>query len=134
MALAKLAHYHETRIGWQRCRETTCTAPAWDRWVCTKRIKVRNQPRYETCDEAYFYKRSTPGVVGGPAERLLDRRFARGFQYRCKHDGVGVLRHESAPDPNQPIQDQSLLDQIEHLMVVAKEARKKRVRKKASPA
>lgn len=133
-ALAKVTHYHETFTGWRACRDSSCGSGVWDRWLCTKRTKVRNQPRYEVCGEAYFYKRKRQGVVGGPTDRQLDRRYAYGYQYRCKHDGLGLLRHESAPDPDQPVQDPALFDQIEHLKVVAKEARKKRGRKKGSTA
>lgn len=132
MALSRIAHYHEHWDYWERCRETTCDQKAWDRWLCTKRIKVRNQPRYEVCPEVYYFPRKTKNSVGGPSLRGLDRRYGYGG-YRCKHDG-GMLRHESAPDPDQPIQNDELFEQIERLKLVAKEARKKnRGRKKQQP-
>lgn len=134
MALG-LAHYHERWDTWQRCRETTCTDRAWDRWLCTKRIKVRNEDRYTVCGQVYFYLRVTQGKVGGPPSRQIDRRYGYGHHYRCKHEAVALLRHESAPDPEQPLQDALLFEQIERLKLVAKEARKKRGRKtKARPA
>lgn len=133
MGLGGVAHYHESWKGWTRCRETTCGGRKWDRWVCTKRIKVRNEPRYNSCGEAYFYPRLTAAVVGGPLRRTLDRRYGFGHQYRCKHDAGALLRHETAPDPEQPAQDSLLYEQIEHLKAVAKEARKKRGRKKSIP-
>lgn len=137
MPLNLIAHYHDEGYAltdkWVRCRETTCARPKWDRWLCTKRTKVRNLPRYETCGVEYFYPRRKEDVAGGPALRYLDRRYGRGVPYRCKtHEGVVVQRHESAPDPDQPIQDPELAEQIARLQLVAKEARKKRGRKKAS--
>lgn len=134
MPLSSIAHYHEHWDYWRRCRESECAEKAWDKWLCTKRIKVRNEPRYNVCGEAYYYVRTRKNVVGGPHKRMLDRRYGFGLQYRCKHDGVGCLRHESAPDPDQPIQDPLLKEQIETLQKVAKEARKKRGRKTTSPA
>lgn len=134
MALTRVAHYHDHGYAlmerWVRCRESKCTDPTdmWDKWVCTKRIKVRNEDRYNKCGEVYWFRRLDPKVVGGPRTRALDRRYAFGYHYRCKHP-VGIVRHESAPDPDQPVQDPQLLEQIEHLKVVAKEARKKRGRK-----
>lgn len=137
MGLASIAHYHEV-FGrgeeWRRCRSTDCDGQRWDKWVCTKRVKVRNEPRYESCGAAYYFRRTKPNVVGGPRTRSLDRRYAFGYSWRCKHPGDGVLRHETAPDPEQPTQDELLFDQIEKLKIVAKEARKKRGRKKASSA
>lgn len=139
MPLVKIAHYHDHGFAlvdkWVRCRESKCTdpKPVFDRWLCAQRTKVKNEPRYEVCGEEYYFPRLTPGQVGGPRTRCLDRRYAFGYNYRCKHpSGVRIVRHESAPDPEQPLQDPTLLEQIEHLKVVAKEARKKRGRKKGS--
>lgn len=140
MSLGRIAHYHDHGYAltdrWVRCRSTNCEdpKPIYDRWLCTKRTKVRNQPRYEQCGQEYFYRRVKPGVVAGPGNRMLDRRYVQGGAYKCKHEGDVILRHESAPDPEQPAQDPKLIETIEHLKVVAKEAKKKRGRKKASPA
>jgi hypothetical protein len=129
-----LAHYHERNsAGYERCRETECGRPQLDRWLCTKRTKVRNEPRYVSCGNEYFYRRRTPYKVGGPRTRTLDPRYAYGYQYKCKHPHENVLlRHESAPDPEQPTQDPMLKEQIEALKVVAKAARRKRAPKSIS--
>lgn len=121
--------------GWRRCRAARCELPEiHDRWVCTHRTKVRNEPRYTICGTEYFFARKERGVAGGPNERRLDRRYGYAYTRDCKGHNHALLRHESAPDPEQPIQDPGLFDQIEHLQVVAKEARKKRGRKKGSTA
>lgn len=137
MALIRFAHYHDHGYAvterYIRCRESKCTdpTPIFDRWLCTNRTKVRNEPRYESCKQEYWWPRLKPGVVGGPRTRMLDRRYGYAAWYKCKHvKSGGLLRHESAPDPEQPVQDPALFEQIEHLKVVAKEARKKRGRKK----
>jgi hypothetical protein len=140
LALTKVAHYHDHGYAltdkWVRCRESQCfdPKPTYDRWLCTVRTKVRNEPRYTVCGQEYWYQRSKPGVVAGPGYRFLDRRYGVGPSYRCKGHSGGIHRHESAPDPEQPIQDPKLIEQIEHLKVVAKEARKKRGRRKKDAA
>lgn len=128
-----LAHYHEEWTGWPRCRESECGKVQWDRWLCTHRTKVRNEDRHEPCGAAYYFRRPNPYQVGGPRTRALDRRYAFGYNYKCKHTGTSMLRHESAPDPDQPAQDPILKEQIEALKVVAKATRKKRA-KKSVPA
>lgn len=139
MALGNVAHYHFVFgmrgrpwwDGWRRCRESRCGEPEiHDRWLCTHRTKIRNEPRYEMCGTAYYFKRPAPGMAGGPSDRKLDRRYGRYPTYNCKGHHVALLRHEAAPDPEQPAQDLLLYEQIERLQVVAKEARRKRGRKK----
>lgn len=89
-----------------------------DRWICT------------SCGSERFYPRTAPGKRGGPEQRALDRRYGWAFCRKAacnpirhkvwntlqvdKWREMALFRHESAPNPEQPVQDDpSLLPFLE---------------------